>query len=117
MFSSNRKINRGFFPILIELANKIQASKEDIIIGYLTKDWNSFYNDKILNWSNLFNRKLCYEEKSGNFFDNYYDNDVKTSNNQEEGNNENETNENEENKEENNENDNENVILFLYYLD
>jgi len=111
-------MNKGYFPILIELANKINASKEDIIMSYLTKEWNDFYTDKIQNWSNLFNRKLCYEEKSGNFFNNYYDDYTPKTTTQDATNNENENNdnENEDNKEENNENENENVNLFILLL-
>ena len=97
-YSSNRKINKGYFPILIELANKINSNKEEIIIGYLTKEWKDFNNDKIKNWSILFNRKLCYEEKSSNFFKNYYDDYTMKSTNQDTSNNENENNFNDENK-------------------
>lgn len=97
------------------MANKIQANKEDIILSYQNKEWNNFYDDKILNWSNLFNKKLCYEEKSS-FLNNFYDLDSK----------EIETNENEnEEKQEKEENNNENVmrkilfensLIFLFFI-
>ena len=98
------------------MANKINASKEDLIVGYLSNDWNTFYDDKILNWSNLFNRKLCYEEKSGNFFGDYYEYDANKNTTTQETNNEKETNEYEDNKEENNENENVKKKLFYFRL-
>lgn len=112
--SSNRKINNGYFAILIELSNKINQSNEESIQSFLTDDWNNFYNDKILNWSNLFTRKLCYEEKNTNFFNNnYFENYYDTAGKQVES----EQSENQNNDESNKENEDENVIkLILQFI-
>lgn len=78
-----------------------------MIVSYLHKDWNDFYNNKIINWSNLFNRKLCYEEKNSNIFNDISEMDFpKTNNTNELSNNENESNENTEEKQDNKENEN-----------
>jgi hypothetical protein len=98
------------------LANKINANKEELVISYLTKDWNNFYNNKIINWSNLFNRKLCYEEKTSNFFNDYSDYDYPRNSNQESSNNENENVEDNTEKEDKQKNENENVNLKNYFI-
>lgn len=72
--SSNRKINNGYFANLIELANKINSSTDELVKSFITEEWNTFCSDKIQNWTSLFSRKLCYEEKNTNFFNNYLDN-------------------------------------------
>jgi len=74
IWSSNRKINNGYFANLIEIANKINSLNDDLIKSFISEEWKVFCNDKIQNWSNLFTRKLCYEEKNTNFFNNYFDN-------------------------------------------
>ena len=96
------------------MANKINANKEDLIVGYISNEWNTFYSDKIQNLSNLFNRKLCYEEKSGNFLNYFYE--FENKNTTPENNNEEENNENEEYKEENNENNNVNYFILFIFL-
>lgn len=112
--SSNRKINKGYFSTLIELANKIHGVKEDLITNYLTKEWNSFYEDKMSYWSNLFNRKLCYEEKSASGLFNNYGNNYDSTDNKNSSINttEKENNENNENEEEDNKNENVKILLF-----
>jgi len=53
---------------LIEISHKISLVTDEKITTYFNSEWKSFINEKVSNWLNMFNRKLCYEEKTTNLF-------------------------------------------------
>lgn len=65
-FNSNRKINHGYFAILIELCYKISqmdvSSNSSFKESYFTPEWHSFVQEKVCYWKKLFERKLCVPE-------------------------------------------------------
>ena len=99
------------------MSNKINSSTEDLIKSFITEEWSTFCTDKVQNWSNLFSRKLCYEEKNTSFFNNYFDNYYEASTGKgesEQTGNENKDNEDDSNKENNlQENVNNKILFFL----
>jgi hypothetical protein len=42
--------------------------KSEKINIYFTEEWNNFISEKVDNWINLFNRRLCNEDKENRFF-------------------------------------------------
>lgn len=65
LFHSARKINNGYFSLLIELSHKIsQADPSADILkdSYFTPEWNGFIKDVVNPWKKLFERKLCLPE-------------------------------------------------------
>lgn len=62
-FSSSRRINHGFFALLIKLCYKIHETADvHFRENYFTPAWESFYKDKVTYWNNLFHRRLCQPE-------------------------------------------------------
>lgn len=91
----------------MEFSHKISQVKDEKITHYFTPEWNNFITEKVTNWINLFNRRLCYEDKTNSFF---FDKNEETI--------ESNTNDNKETEEKNeneNENENENNVNFLFY--
>ena len=41
---------------------------DEKITFYFDSDWKTFIKERVSSWLNMFNRKLCYEEKSSNIF-------------------------------------------------
>lgn len=66
--SSNRKINNGYFAYLIEISHKISLITDEKITVYFDSEWNTFIKERVGSWLNMFNRKLCYEDKTSNVF-------------------------------------------------
>ena len=66
--SSNRKINNGYFAHLIDFSQRISLIKDEKITSNFTPEWTNFITEKVNNWMNLFNRRLCYEDKTKSFF-------------------------------------------------
>lgn len=59
-FNSARKINHGYFAVLIELCHKVNETAEvHFRENYFTPAWDSFVKDKVVYWRKLFERKLC----------------------------------------------------------
>jgi hypothetical protein len=59
-FNSNRKINHGYYSILIELCHKINESADvHFRETYFTQAWENFTKDKVVFWRKLFDRRLC----------------------------------------------------------
>lgn len=58
-FNSSRKINHGYFAILIELCHKIYTLPTQSLKKYFTPEWESFALIEVINWKKLFERKLC----------------------------------------------------------
>lgn len=59
---------------MIEISHKISLITDEKITIYFNSEWKSFINEKVCSWLNLFNRKLCYEEKTPNIFISTLDN-------------------------------------------
>jgi hypothetical protein len=51
-------------------------------------EWKTFINEKVSSWLNMFNRKLCYEEKSNVFLSSLESKTEEFSSNSTEANNE-----------------------------
>ena len=64
----------------MEISNKINQVHEDNTHYILAQEWKDFYNEKIENWFVLFNKKLCYEEKKNDFFEDKLENQPEESN-------------------------------------
>lgn len=41
---------------------------DEKITVYFDAEWKTFTKERVSTWLNMFNRKLCYEEKSSNIF-------------------------------------------------
>jgi hypothetical protein len=62
-FNSNRRINHGYFAILIELCHKLSSIEvTGLKENYFTEEWHLFVNEKVHYWKKLFERKLCVPE-------------------------------------------------------
>lgn len=101
IFNSNRKINNGYFAYLIDFSQKISLIKDEKITIYFSNDWNNFVSEKVNSWMNLFNRRLCYEDKTNSFFISSLDKNE-------------ESNENENNNKEETEEKNENNVFDFF---
>jgi hypothetical protein len=64
IFNSNRKINHGYFAILIELCHKIYTLPSHSLKKYFSPEWESFVEIEVVNWKKLFERKLCTPEST-----------------------------------------------------
>jgi hypothetical protein len=53
---------------LIDFSQRISLIKDEKITTYFTPEWTNFILEKVNSWMNLFNRRLCYEDKSNSFF-------------------------------------------------
>jgi hypothetical protein len=60
--SSNRKINKGYFPILIDISHLINSLNDPSIRDLFTSEWQQFIEEKVNPWFKLFERKLCVQE-------------------------------------------------------
>lgn len=49
------------------MSHKISTNTDEKITCYFNVEWKAFINEKVSSWLNMFNRKLCYEEKSNVF--------------------------------------------------
>jgi hypothetical protein len=68
-FNSSRKINHGYFAILIELCNLISHLENFNSVfknNYCTEEWTIFVKEKVVYWKKLFDRKLCVPETPAN---------------------------------------------------
>lgn len=54
---------------------------DEIITSNFSSEWKIFISEKVFNWLNLFNRKLCYEEKTNTLFLNSIDGKNEENNN------------------------------------
>jgi hypothetical protein len=64
-FNSGRKINHGYFAVLIELCHKIsliELNNPSFKNNYTTPRWESFLKEKVNYWRRLFDRRLCVPE-------------------------------------------------------
>ena len=64
-FNSTRKINHGYFAVLIELCYKIsqvEICNTSFKNNYSTPEWEIFVKEKVLFWRKMFDRKLCLPE-------------------------------------------------------
>jgi hypothetical protein len=64
-FNSSRKINHGYFSILIEICSKIsQIESLNPIFknNHSTPEWETFVKEKVIFWRKMFERKLCLPE-------------------------------------------------------
>jgi hypothetical protein len=63
-FNSNRKINHGFFAIVIGLCYKISQMGKEVseIKNQFSSEWELFMQEKVLYWVKLFERRLCQNE-------------------------------------------------------
>lgn len=41
---------------------------DEKITVYFDADWKTFVKERVSSWLNMFNRKLCYEEKTSSIF-------------------------------------------------
>lgn len=49
---------------MIDFSQKISLIKDDKVTCYFNEEWNNFISHKVNNWMNLFNRRLCNEDKN-----------------------------------------------------
>jgi hypothetical protein len=64
-FNSGRKINHGYFAILIELCHKlsmVEGNNPSFKAAYSTPEWEAFLKEKVHYWRKLFDRRLCVPE-------------------------------------------------------
>jgi hypothetical protein len=64
-FNSGRKINHGYFAILIELCHKlsmVEGNHPSFKAAYSTPEWEGFLKEKVHYWRKLFDRRLCVPE-------------------------------------------------------
>lgn len=64
-FNSGRKINNGYFAVLIELCHKIsliESNNSNFKNNYSTPKWENFLKEKVNYWRRLFDRRLCVPE-------------------------------------------------------
>ncbi len=64
-FNSGRKINNGYFAVLIELCHKIsliESNNPNFKNNYSTPRWENFLKEKVNYWRRLFDRRLCVPE-------------------------------------------------------
>jgi hypothetical protein len=63
-FNSNRKINHGYFAILIELCYKIYNLPTNSLKKYFSPEWENYVQNEVISWKKLFERKLCTPEST-----------------------------------------------------
>jgi hypothetical protein len=64
-FNSSRKINHGYFAILVDLCHKlsqIEQSVSGLKESYFTEEWQIFLKEKVNYWKKKFDSKLCVPE-------------------------------------------------------
>jgi hypothetical protein len=61
-FPSSRTIKRGYFPVVVDLANSIRQSSDQIIKSLSNEDWQLFTETVVDPGIKMFERKLCVHE-------------------------------------------------------
>jgi hypothetical protein len=62
-FNSTRKINKGYFPVMVEICNIINNISDPFVKSSFTTEWATLIDEKITPWLKLFERKLCVPEQ------------------------------------------------------